>query len=91
MRITSVSAKEWRSSLLNRALTRLGVRPQDAMVVTGIGGSGPRTLTLMLYEVPGVTADRLEAEFGHRDRIAASRKVGDAPDRGSNAELGIRP
>ena len=63
MRFTSVTAKDWGSSLLRRALKRLGVRSQDATVVTGIGGSGLRTLTVMFYEVPGVDADRLEAEF----------------------------
>lgn len=62
-RIHSVRAKQWGSSLLNRALKRLDVRPDQATVVVGMGGSGARTLAITLYELPGVPADRLMAEF----------------------------
>ena len=61
--VSSARASEWRSSLLNRALTRLDIRPKDAVVVTGIGGTGEQTLTVSIYGVPGVTADLLESEF----------------------------
>jgi hypothetical protein len=63
MQVSSVSATHWGSSLLNRALKRLGTRPKDAVVVSGVGGEGGRTLTVSIYGVPGVSAERLEAEF----------------------------
>lgn len=59
----SVPATHWQSSLLNRALKRLGTRPGDATVVTGLGGSGDGVLTVTLYGVPGAPADRLASEF----------------------------
>jgi hypothetical protein len=62
--VTSVSAADWGSSLLNRALKRLETRPRDAVVVNGMGGSGEEVLTVTLYRVPGVAADRLSAEIG---------------------------
>jgi hypothetical protein len=63
MEVSSVRAKAWGSSLLNRALKRLGIRPKDAVVVTGMGGSGEGTLTVTIYGVAGVSAERLGAEF----------------------------
>ena len=33
------------------------------MIATGMGGSGEATLTVVLYGVPGIEADRLLAEF----------------------------
>jgi hypothetical protein len=59
----SVSASGWGSSLLKHALTRLEVSPGDAVVVVGIGGHGEKTLTITLYAVPDVPADRLTEEF----------------------------
>ncbi len=64
MDVSSVSATHWGSSLVNRALKRLDTRPRDAVVVTAMGGTGPGVLTVSLYGVPGVTAERLDAEFG---------------------------
>lgn len=58
--VSSVSASQWGSSLVNRALKRLDVRPRDAVVVTGMGGP----LIVMLYGIPGVATDRLMDEFG---------------------------
>lgn len=63
MDVESLSAARWASSLLNRALKRLGIAPRDAVVVTAIGGFGPAVLTVTLYGVPGVAADRLASEF----------------------------
>jgi hypothetical protein len=63
LEVSSVTASQWGSSLVNRALKRLEVRPRDAMIVTGMGGSGEATLTIVLYGVPGIEADRLLAEF----------------------------
>jgi hypothetical protein len=60
---TSVSAAGWGSSLLNRGLRRLGVAPQDAIVVNAIGGDGQRTLVVTVCAVPGVPADQLVGEF----------------------------
>ena len=39
------------------------MRPTDAVVVTGMGGRGEQTLTVTIYGVPGVSAERLSAEF----------------------------
>jgi hypothetical protein len=63
MEVSSVRASDSRSSLLNRALKRLDVRPRDAVVVHSMGGSGETTLTVVLYGVPGIDAGRLETEF----------------------------
>lgn len=63
MEISSVRATAWGSSLLNRALRRLETRPKDADAVTGMGGRGEQTLTVTIYGVPGVSAERLSAEF----------------------------
>jgi hypothetical protein len=85
IRTNSVRASIWGSSLLNRALRRLEVEPSDATVVVAMGGRGPRTLTVMLYEIPNVEADRLLAEVESAitlptrgrwtDRQVAGRKV----------------
>jgi hypothetical protein len=85
LRSNSVRASNWGSSLLNRALRRLEVEPEDATVVVAMGGRGPRTLTVMLYEIPSVMADRLLAEVESAitlpprgrwsDREVAGRKV----------------
>ncbi len=61
LRTNSVRASTWGSSLLIRALRRLEVDPNDATVVVAMGGR-PRMLTVMLYEIPRITADRLLAE-----------------------------
>lgn len=63
MQVSSVRGTDWGSSLLHRALKRLETRPKDAVVVTGMGGEGEQTLTVSIYGVPGVSAERLEAEF----------------------------
>jgi hypothetical protein len=60
---SSVSGSDWGSSLFNHALKQLGVHPRDALVVTGMGGTGGRTLTVILYGLPGASAERLMAEF----------------------------
>jgi hypothetical protein len=58
----SVTATQWGSSLLNRALKRLGVRPREATVASGIGTRGAIVVTV--YRVPGAPASRLMEEFG---------------------------
>jgi hypothetical protein len=63
LEVESHPASQWGSSLLNRALKRLDVRPGDAVVVTAMGGHGPDALALTLYGLPGVAADRLRTEF----------------------------
>lgn len=63
MQVSSVRATDWGSSLLNRALKRLEIRPKDAVVVNGLGGQGEQRLTISIYGVPNVPAERLEAEF----------------------------
>jgi hypothetical protein len=63
MEVESDSAKGWDSSLLTRALKRLGVPLEDAHVVHAIGGEGPATLTISIYSVPGVDPARLVEEF----------------------------
>lgn len=63
LEVSSVPASQWGSSLINRALKRLDVRPRDAMIVSGLGGLGEATLSVSLYGMPGIGADRLMAEF----------------------------
>jgi hypothetical protein len=63
LEIESDSAATWGSSLLTRALKRLGVSSKDAVVVHAIGGEGEGTLTATIYGVPGIDPDRLASEF----------------------------
>jgi hypothetical protein len=63
LRLSSVPASDWGSSLLRRALKRLGVRAADARVVNGMGGRGEETLVVMLYAIPEMDRERLAAEF----------------------------
>jgi hypothetical protein len=62
--VSSVSATHWGSSLLNRSLKRLGVRPRDAIVVSALTGNDHNAVMVALYAVPGASAAALEAEFG---------------------------
>jgi hypothetical protein len=62
--MSSVSATHWGSSLLNRALKQLGVRPRDVIVASGIGGMGGGTLSATVYRVPGATQSDLREAFG---------------------------
>jgi hypothetical protein len=70
----SVPASQWGSSVLKRALKRLDVSARDAVVVNWMGGDGDATLVVTLYGVPGISADRLDAEF----RSVISRMPGSA-------------
>lgn len=63
MTTSSVTGAQWGDSLLSRALRRLGVEPRHAVVANGIGGTGPGTVTVTLYSVPGIDAARLDAEL----------------------------
>jgi hypothetical protein len=74
MEASSVSARDWRSSPLRRALKRLDVDADVAMVVNAIGGSGPSTLTVTMYAVPGISAERLMTEFEGVDTIPGGTK-----------------
>lgn len=61
--LSSTSATQWASSLLNRTLKRLGVKPKDVIVVSGIGGQRDDTVAVTLYSVPGIPGDTLNSEF----------------------------
>jgi hypothetical protein len=61
--LSSVSATQWGSSLLNRTLKRLGVKPRDVVVVNGVGGRGEEALMVALYGIPGVAREKLDAAF----------------------------
>jgi len=63
LELESERADRWGSSLLTRALKLLGVSPKDAVVVHAIGGDGEGTVTVSLYAVPAVDAERLVSEF----------------------------
>jgi len=63
LEVWSVKASDWGSSLLRRALKRLGVRAVDARVAIAMGGRGDETLVVTLYAVPGTDREQLEAEF----------------------------
>lgn len=80
--MSSRTATHWGSSLLNRALKQLDVRPRDTVVATGFGGNGEQALFVMLYQVPGASAEDLGEAFAtaiHRPRRAPwhLRRVGD--------------
>src|SRR5439155_18837287 len=47
--LSSASATDWRSSLLNRSLKRLGFRPRDAVVVSGVGGRADEAIMIAVY------------------------------------------
>ncbi len=57
--VSSVPAAQWGSSLLNRALKRLGVRPRDAVVVSALIGDGEGTVMFSMYAVPGIATQSL--------------------------------
>jgi hypothetical protein len=61
--LSSVLASEWGSSLLTRALKRLDIRAKDAIVASGLAGDSADVLSISLYRVPGIAADRLVSEF----------------------------
>jgi hypothetical protein len=61
--MSSVTATHWGSSLLRAALRALQVRPSEAAVASAIGGSGDATLTVTVYRIPGIPADRLRESF----------------------------
>ena len=63
MEIDSERASRWGSSLLTRALKRVGVAAKDSAVAHGMGGDGEGTVTVSIYGVPGIDADRLTSEF----------------------------
>jgi hypothetical protein len=62
--MSSVSATHWGSSLLNRALKQMGVRPRDVNVAAGVGGGGDRTFSVTVYRVPGASQSDLREAFG---------------------------
>lgn len=72
-KVSSSTASQWGSSLLNRALKRLGVRPRDAMVVSTVIGSRGDTVMVALYAVPGITAASLVTEFASAIHRPSSR------------------
>jgi hypothetical protein len=69
LQISSTRVSDWQSSLLRLAVERLGVDPMDAFVALGLGGSGDDTVAVTLYAIPGVTQERLEAEFSRPDYL----------------------
>jgi hypothetical protein len=97
--VMSSSASHWGSSLLNRALRDLHVRPKDASVATALGGSGERTLAISIYRVPGIDADRLLERFasviarpgraGWQDRAIDGRRVSWAQGEWAPGEGGV--
>lgn len=71
--VTSSPASQWGSSLLNRALKRLGVRPRDVVVVSAILGSREETVMVALYSVPDTSAASLATEFASAVHRPSSR------------------
>jgi hypothetical protein len=81
--MSSVSATNWGSSLLNRALKQLGVRPRDVTVAAGVGGGkGEQTIAVTVYRVPGASQAQLLEAFAsviYRPRRSSwsDRLIGD--------------
>jgi hypothetical protein len=80
--MSSVSATHWGSSLLNRALKQMGIRPRDVIVAAGVGGSGPTTVAVTVYRVPGASQTQLRETFGSeifrpRQSSWSDRVIGD--------------
>jgi hypothetical protein len=70
------------SSLLTRALKRLGVRPRDVTIAHGLARDGEDVFGLTLYRVPGAPAEALATVFAdaiYRPRGSAweMRRVGE--------------
>jgi hypothetical protein len=63
LNVTSTTADLHGSSLLNRALKRLGVVPTAAIVAIGMGGNASDAFAITLFEIPGIASERLEDEF----------------------------
>ena len=61
--VSMVPASEWGSSLVNRALKRLAIRPRDATVVSALTSGRWGSVMVALYFVPGAAAADLEREF----------------------------
>ncbi len=59
----SVTAVEWGSSQLKRALRRLGADPRQAIVARALGSTSNDVLSVTVYRVAGVDAARLTDEF----------------------------
>jgi hypothetical protein len=57
----STTASDWGSSILNRALKSLGVKPRDARVATAMLGRGTEGLTGFVVSIPGASKDSLWA------------------------------
>jgi hypothetical protein len=72
----SVTAEEWGDPKLRRALKQLGVATKAAHVViaTGSAKGGPRAV--LIYSVPEVATDRLEAGFASVLRIGGTKDTG---------------
>ncbi len=64
IRMSSVAATHWGSSMLNRGLRQLGVRPRDVTVAAGVGGDGENTIAVTVYRVPGASQAQLQEAFG---------------------------
>ncbi|MDQ3691241.1 MAG: hypothetical protein M3406_14665 [Chloroflexota bacterium] len=63
MSTDSVRANVGGNALLKRALKRLSVKPEECVVVNGIGGQGAGMVTVTLYAIRQLSADELEREF----------------------------
>jgi hypothetical protein len=81
--MSSDTGSAWSSSLLDRALKGLGVRPRDVTVANGLAGDGEGVFGITLYRVPGASAAALESAFAAaifrpRGSEWLVRRVGDA-------------
>jgi hypothetical protein len=59
----SVTAKDYRSALLDRSLKRLGVERKAVMVASCVEGIGDDILSAQFLRIPGLDAGRLADEF----------------------------
>jgi hypothetical protein len=73
LHIVSSRASDWQSSLLRRAIERVGADPAESFVVLGLGGVAEDAFAVTLYAIPGVDQQGLEREFSSDAYLASGQ------------------
>jgi hypothetical protein len=67
---SSARAEAFGSTLLLRAIERVGGDAAESYVAVGLGGTSDDTIAVTLYAIPGIAQDALEAEFERPEYLA---------------------